>query len=427
MRNLRNKTMRFGEMNFKYIATGCWLMSLWFPMYAGASVEISNAVLCQYTATSAAITTRLTDSSGAPMVYAAVHFSVVPDPLLQVAEGTFRYATAYTDTTGVAATVLSLNAGPYNNSLDIMAEDLSTGETASRTVSILLGVVCEISNFDFKPITAVQDNLYIATGYNVGWPWYGDAYWMYSVDPRVAEGKNGTVLAGPFFNQPAAMDIYPRQPGTTDIIVPDAFSVPVVVAPVDPAAPVVQSQPVSTATAGVLYTYQVQATSPSGAKLTFTLESAPMGMEINSQSGLITWFPAVDQLGLSVVKIVISDGKSSTYQHYRLYVSPGGPSPCIQQHPISQLTLDGGGQSNTVNATLKETFTGNIVSYTNNSVTVCNGTLLNYEATSTVGNAVCTVSSSPTASIGTVAPGDKLICTNKPTGQDTDRFRILGQ
>ena len=102
-------------------------------------------------------------------------------------------------------------------------------------------------------------------------------------------------------------------------------------------------------------------------------------------------------------------------------------SQCQSTYPLTQVTLDGGGQSSTVNATLKETFTGNIVSHTNNSVTICNGTVLNYEAISTTGNAVCTTNSSPGASLGTLAPGDKLICTNKPTGQDTDRFRILGQ
>lgn len=44
-----------------------------------------------------------------------------------------------------------------------------------------------------------------------------------------------------------------------------------------------------------------------------------------------------------------------------------------------------------------------------------------------IGNAICTTNSSPGASLGTVAPGDKLIRTNKPAGQDTDRFRIVGQ
>ena len=104
------------------------------------------------------------------------------------------------------------------------------------------------------------------------------------------------------------------------------------------------------------------------------------------------------------------------------------PSTCTDiTPPMSTFTTNGGGQSSTVNATLTETFTGHIVSYTNTSITICNGTPLIYEATSTAGNAICTVSGSPTASTGAVRAGDKLICTNKPTGQDTDRFRILGQ
>ena len=101
-------------------------------------------------------------------------------------------------------------------------------------------------------------------------------------------------------------------------------------------------------------------------------------------------------------------------------------TPCFVQYPIRAITLDGGGQSPAVNATLRTRFTGNIIGFSSNSVTICNGTFLSYEAMSTVGTAVCTISGSPTASAEHVTPGDKLICTNKPTGQDTDRFRIVG-
>jgi hypothetical protein len=100
---------------------------------------------------------------------------------------------------------------------------------------------------------------------------------------------------------------------------------------------------------------------------------------------------------------------------------------CEDQFPVTSVTTNGGGQSPTVNATLSITFTGNITGSTNNSVKLCPGTTATYEAVSTLGAGTesCTVSGSASAATGTVAPGQKLICTNKPTGSDTDRFRIL--
>ena len=148
---------------------------------------------------------------------------------------------------------------------------------------------------------------------------------------------------------------------------------------------------------------------------------------IASDCSLGTYMPNPGFLGEDCATYRANDGEfDSNDSSVCITVNPL-PSPCQLAHPLMQITLEGGGQSTTVNATLTEAFTGNIVSHTNNSVTICNGTVLNYEATSTAGNAVCTISGSPTASTGTVAAGDKLICTNKPTGQDTDRFRILAQ
>mgnify|MGYP001568668017 FL=1 len=107
-------------------------------------------------------------------------------------------------------------------------------------------------------------------------------------------------------------------------------------------------------------------------------------------------------------------------------VSPSIPLPCKDVTPVSTFTAIGGGQSSTVNATLSITFTGQIVSHTNNSVKMCNGTVGTYESTSTAGVAICNLDGTASASTGSFAAGSKLICTNKPTGSDTDRWRILG-
>ena len=102
------------------------------------------------------------------------------------------------------------------------------------------------------------------------------------------------------------------------------------------------------------------------------------------------------------------------------------PLQCTDLYPLRQVTTNGGGQSPQVNATLFTTFTGHIVSVTNNSITVCLGTPLQFEAFTTVGIASCTISGTATASVGALFEGSRLICSNRPAGSDTDRFRVVG-
>lgn len=99
--------------------------------------------------------------------------------------------------------------------------------------------------------------------------------------------------------------------------------------------------------------------------------------------------------------------------------------PCRQAYPLRSITSDGGGQSAGVNASLSTTFTGHIISAGNTDVKVCPGTRLDYQTASTVGQPSCSVNGAPAPTSGGVQAGDKLLCTNKPEGADTDRFRIV--
>ncbi len=56
-------------------------------------------------------------------------------------------------------------------------------------------------------------------------------------------------------------------------------------------APVIHSAPVTCATAGVAYTYDVNAEDPFRDRLTYSLVSPPAGMTIDAETGLITWTP----------------------------------------------------------------------------------------------------------------------------------------
>lgn len=85
--------------------------------------------------------------------------------------------------------------------------------------------------------------------------------------------------------------------------------------------PVITSIPVTTAKAGVEYSYNVFATDPNGDNLTYSLLAYPNGMTINSSTGLITWIPTNNQIRDYEVEVEVSDGELSVTQTFTVTVS----------------------------------------------------------------------------------------------------------
>ncbi len=106
------------------------------------------------------------------------------------------------------------------------------------------------------------------------------------------------------------------------------------------------------------------------------------------------------------------------------------PTQCEMDFPDIRVISTGGGQSGAVNQQIQVVFTGHIMTQTGlttggkNSVSICPGTVVNYEILSIQGEASCTLNGLPLNSTGRLATGQVMICNNKPTGQDTDRFSI---
>jgi Bacterial Ig domain/von Willebrand factor type D domain len=71
--------------------------------------------------------------------------------------------------------------------------------------------------------------------------------------------------------------------------------------------PVITSTPPTTATAGTAYSYPILATDPQGAALSYTLVTAPQGMSVDINTGLIKWTPSAGQLGTGSVDVRVSD------------------------------------------------------------------------------------------------------------------------
>jgi len=84
--------------------------------------------------------------------------------------------------------------------------------------------------------------------------------------------------------------------------------------------PIIISEPVITATEDQLYSYQIEASDPNGDTLTYSFIIKPDGMSIDRESGLISWTPANDQVGIHRVVVEISDGKQSVTQDFEVEV-----------------------------------------------------------------------------------------------------------
>jgi hypothetical protein len=131
--------------------------------------------------------------------------------------------------------------------------------------------------------------------------------------------------------------------------------------------------------------------------------------------------------GTQCAQYQVSDGKNvSLPANICIDIMPTNTSSCEMLNPVRQVALDGDGFG-ARNKTLRLVFQGNLIQATNTAVTVCNGTPLYYSATTTVGTASCKLNGVSAAADGQAAPGDTLVCTNKPKGFDTDTFSIYGQ
>ncbi len=103
------------------------------------------------------------------------------------------------------------------------------------------------------------------------------------------------------------------------------------------APPVITSAPLTTAQVNAAYQYQVVAHDPDGGPVTFTLPTAPAGMTIDANSGMVQW--AAPVAGSHAVKVVAADSSNQTAtQEYTLTVVTCGQPPQITSEPPTTAT-----------------------------------------------------------------------------------------
>ncbi|BDV43726.1 sulfurtransferase [Geotalea uraniireducens] len=103
--------------------------------------------------------------------------------------------------------------------------------------------------------------------------------------------------------------------------------------------PQITSTPPSVATVKKVYSYNVDATDPSGASLRYSLDSKPDGMKINSLSGLISWRPNKTGDYPVVVRVTNAAGLSAL-QSFSITVLDRRKPPVITSMPVAMATVE---------------------------------------------------------------------------------------
>ena len=76
------------------------------------------------------------------------------------------------------------------------------------------------------------------------------------------------------------------------------------------------------------YDYRVQATDDESDAITFSLETAPSGMQINAQTGSVTWAVQPNQVGVHKVRILAKDSQGAVaFQEFELNLTAVAPAP----------------------------------------------------------------------------------------------------
>jgi YD repeat-containing protein len=101
-------------------------------------------------------------------------------------------------------------------------------------------------------------------------------------------------------------------------------------------APEIVSEPSSTASPNVLYSYLIDATDADGDPISFSLIAAPIGMTLDTQTGQIRWIPSADQIGVQRVLLRAEDDRGGfAVQEFNINVISGGQNrpPSVSSVP----------------------------------------------------------------------------------------------
>jgi PKD repeat protein len=130
-------------------------------------------------------------------------------------------------------------------------------------------------------------------------------------------------------------------------------------------APVITSVPVTAATEGQAYTYQIAASDPDpDTTLGYELTQSPSGMTIEVTTGSLTWTPAAVHLPSAAVTVRVSDGKGgAATQSFTIVVTAAPPPNQNPSFSSTALTSASEGQPYAYQVTATDPDVGNTLAY----------------------------------------------------------------
>lgn len=104
-------------------------------------------------------------------------------------------------------------------------------------------------------------------------------------------------------------------------------------------APLITSSPILNASEDVLYFYSVSSIDPDNDLLNYTLGVKPEGMNISGSN--LSWIPKNEDRGYNNVTVEVSDGNTSAYQTFLVYVANTNDPPVVTSIPSVVAFLGG--------------------------------------------------------------------------------------
>ncbi|MEM1366955.1 MAG: Calx-beta domain-containing protein [Cyanobacteria bacterium P01_H01_bin.15] len=105
-------------------------------------------------------------------------------------------------------------------------------------------------------------------------------------------------------------------------------------------SPAITSLPPQMAAVGEFYEYFVTAVDPEGQTLNFSLNNFPDGMEIDEDTGAISWTPEANQVGITTVTIQVEDtGGERGFQTFDILIGGDNQAPEIVSEPPSLIVV----------------------------------------------------------------------------------------
>ena len=157
-------------------------------------------------------------------------------------------------------------------------------------------------------------------------------------DPAGQTWSTAASLPNPVSNETAAIDSVGRIEvigglDASQAAVTNVYESQILAAPY--AAPTFVSNPLPNGSTGNLYSYQPSATG-NPTWVSYSLMTAPNGMTMDSNTGLVTWTPTASQTGIFNVDVRATNLGGSTDQNYTITVRQSPPTTPTGLHLVSE-------------------------------------------------------------------------------------------